>query len=97
MQQKIDKMYSGNTKAIVAGVHSTNDYIVMNALLSGMRLQVDDEEFIAGVKKAKRNEAVLLGYPIKSIAEAAECVLTGKKYGGSSPIVKDLLTNGFNF
>ena len=96
MQQKIDEMYSGNTEAIIAGVHSKNDYILMNALLSGAKLKIKEEDFIAGVEKARSNETVLLGFQLKSVAEAAYHFLTDRKYAGSDPVIKALIKNKFN-
>ena len=96
MQQKIDEMYSGNTEAIIAGVHSKNDYILMNAILIGAKLKIKAENFVAGVEKARTNEIVLLGFPLKSVAEAAYHFLTDRKYNGSDPIVETLIKNEFN-
>ena len=96
MQQKIDEMHGGNTDAIIAGVHSKNDYVVMNAILSGSRLRVKSKEFIDGVKKAQENEAVLLGIPIKSVAKASICFIENRSYKGSDPVVESLIKNKFN-
>ena len=96
MQQKIDEMYSGNTEAIIAGVHSKNDYILMNAILSGAKLKIKDKDFIAGVEKARDSEIVLLGFPMKSVAEAAYHFLTDKKYNGGNPIVETLINSKFD-
>ena len=95
MQQKINEMYNGNTEAIIAGVHSKNDYILMNAILSGAKLKINEEDFIAGVEKARSNEIVLLGFPLKSVAEAACHFLTDKRYNGNDPIVETLIKNKF--
>lgn len=95
MQQNVNEMYNGNTDAIIAGIESDNDYLVMNAILSGSAHKIDDERFIAGVEKAQRNETVLLGYPIKSVAEASYHFITGKKYRGNDDIVETLLKNKF--
>lgn len=96
MQKKIDEMYNGNTDAIIAGVYSQNDYILMNAILSGAKLNIKEKNFIVGVEKARNNEIVLLGFPIKSVAEAAYCFLTDRKYNGNDSIVKTLIDNKFN-
>lgn len=95
IQQQIDEMYSGNTEAIVTGVHSKNDYILMNAILSGAKLKIKEEDFVAGVDKARTNEIILLGFPIKSVAEAAYHFLTDRKYNGSDPVVATLIKNKF--
>lgn len=95
MQKKINEMYSGNTEAIIAGVHSKNDYILMNAILSGAKLKIKEEAFITGVEKARSNEIVLLGFPIKSVAEAAYHFLTDRKYNGSDSVVETLIKNKF--
>ena len=95
MQQKIDEMYSGNTEAIIAGVHSKNDYILMNALLSGAKLKIKADDFVDGVEKARNSEIVLMGFPIKSVAEAAYHFLTDRKYNGSDPVVETLIKSKF--
>ena len=96
MQQKINEMYSGNTEAIIAGVHSQNDYILMNAILCGAKMEIKDDDFVAGVEKARTNEIVLLGFPLKSVAEAAYHFLTDRKYNGNDHIAETLIRNKFN-
>ncbi len=96
MQQTINEMYSGNTDAIISGVNSNNDYLVMNAILSGTKKKIQDERFIEGVQKARKSNVVLLGYPIKSVADASYYFLTKQKYDGDDEIVKTLLENEFN-
>ena len=95
MQQEIDEMYNGNVDAIVAGVQSENDYLIMNAILSGAQQGIKNGGFLAGIKKACDSESVLLGIPLKSVAEAAYCFLTEESYLGNDRIVTTLLENHF--
>ena len=96
LQNKVDSMYSGNIEAILSAVSSSNDYLIMNAILCGAKLKLKDKGFIAGVEKARNNEAILLGFPLKSIAEAAFHFIKGTKYEGNEDLVKTLIKNEFN-
>jgi len=96
MQKMIDEMYCGKTDAVIAGVSSDNEYLVMNAILSGARHKIRDERFLKGIDKARTSEVVLLGFPLKSVAEAAYYFLTEKVYVGTDPIVDVLLKNKFD-
>lgn len=95
LQNKVDSMHSGNVEAILSGVSSKNDYLIMNALLCGAKMKLKDKGFMAGLELARNNEAVLLGFPLKSIAEAATHFVTGKKYEGNDELVKTLIKNEF--
>ena len=96
LQNKVDSMYNGNIEAILSAVSSANEYLVMNAILCGAKLKLKDKAFITGVEKARSNEAVLLGFPLKSIAEAAIHFITEKEYKGNDDLVKTLLIKEFN-
>lgn len=96
MQTQINKMYAGDTAAIIRGISSENDLIVMNSILAGARLRVLDEDFLAKIKDAQNSDVVLMGVPLKSVAEAAVCLLTGADYGGDDALVRDLIDNEFN-
>lgn len=95
IQQKIDEIHKGNIAAIIEGVSSNNDLIVINAILSGAKLGVRDTSFIEAINKARLSETVVMGYPMKSVAEAAYHVLTDSKYYGEDNLVKTLLANKF--
>lgn len=95
LRNKVDSMYNGNIESILSGISSSNDYLIMNAILCGAKLKLKDKGFIAGVEKARSNEAVLLGFPLKSIAEAAIHFITEKEYKGSDDLVKTLIKNEF--
>lgn len=96
LQNKVDSMYNGNVEAILSAVSSSNDYLIMNAILCGAKLKLKDKAFINGVEKAQSNEAVLLGFPLKSVAEAAIHFITDKEYKGNDDLVKTLLIKKFN-
>lgn len=96
LRNKIDSMHSGNIESILSGISSSNDYLIMNAILCGAKLKLKDKGFIAEVEKARNNEAVLLGFPLKSIAEAALHFIKGTKYEGNEDLVKTLIKNEFN-
>lgn len=94
-QQKVDRMYSGDVSAIIAGIHSGNDYLMMNAVLSGAKHKIKDTSFMDGLKKAQESEAVLLGFSLKSVAEAAYIFLTGREYTGEDAGIKTLIESEF--
>lgn len=96
LRNKVESMYNGNIESILSSISSSNDYLVMNAILCGAKMKLKDKGFIAGVEKARDNEAVLLGFPLKSIAEAAILFITGKEYKGNDDLVKTLIKNEFN-
>lgn len=96
LRNKVDSMHNGNIESILSCISSANDYLVMNAILCGAKLKLKDKGFIAGVEKAQSNEAVLLGFPLKSVAEAAMIFITGKEYKGNDDLVKTLIKNEFN-
>ena len=95
VQQKVDRMHSGDVSAIIAGIHSGNDYLTMNAVLSGAKYKIKDTAFMDGLKKAQESEAVLLGFSLKSVAEAAYIFLTGGEYTGNDAGIKTLIENEF--
>lgn len=96
IQNKINSMYNGDIESILSAVSSANDYLVMNAILCGAKLKLKDKTFIAKVEKVRSSETVLLGFPLKSIAEAAICFITEKEYNGNDDLVKTLIENEFN-
>lgn len=96
LQTEIDRMYDGNFDAILSNISSKNEYLVMNAILCGTKRKIKNDEFIAGVKKAQDSETVLLGYPLKSVAEASLLFLTDKEYDGDDELVKSLIKNKFD-
>ena len=96
IQDEIDKMYAGNIDSILSNVFSKNDFLVFNAILCGSKLNLKNDEFITGVKKAQSSEVVFLGYPLKRVAEAALHFLSDKKYTGDDNLVKSLIANKFN-
>ncbi len=99
MNEKLDiieRMYGGDIEAIISNVFSKNEYLVMNAILSGTQNKVLNVEFLEGVKKAQNSETVLMGIPLKSVAEASIHVLIGKKYEGNDDFIKNLILNNFN-
>lgn len=95
VQNKVDSMHNGNIEAILSGVSSENNYLIMNAILCGAKMKLKDESFISGLESARNSEAVLLGYPLKSIAEAATHFVTETKYSGNDDLVKTLIKNEF--
>lgn len=95
LQNKVDSMYNGNIEAIISAVSSSNDYLIMNAILCGAKIKLKDNGFIAGVEKAQSNEAILLGFPLKSVAEAAIHFITEKEYKGNDDLVKTLIKKEF--
>lgn len=96
LQNKVDSMHNGNIEAILSGISSSNDYLVMNALLCGAKFKVKDKLFIDGVEKARNNETTLLGFPLKSIADATIHFIREKEYKGNDDLVKTLINNEFN-
>lgn len=95
MQKKVDQMHSGDIAAIIDGVNSGNDYLTINAVLSGAKHKIKDAAFMDGIEKARNSEAVLMGFPLKSVADAAYIFLTGRKYAGDDGLVKTLIANEF--
>lgn len=96
MQTLIDKMYDGDTEAIVSGISSKNDYILINSVLAGTKYGIKDKRFIDGVLKAQNSKSVLLGFSLASIAIASEHFLTNKRYMGDDTTVKALIESKFN-
>lgn len=96
LQTKIDKIRAGDTAAIIRGISSQSDLIVINSILAGAKLKLADKDFIDGVKKAQNSNVVLLGFPIKSIAEAAIYFLTDTEYSGDDALIRELIDNRFN-
>jgi len=88
-------MHSGNVPAIIEGINSGNNYLMMNAVLSGAKHKIKDTAFMDGLKKARDSEAVLLGFPLKSVAEAAYIFLTSGEYTGEDAGIKTLIANEF--
>ena len=96
IQNLIDDMYNGNTDAILSGVSSSNDYLLINAIIAGTKQGINEGRFIEGLTSAQKSESVLLGFPIASIATASLHLLQEKKYTGDDAIVKELLENKFD-
>ena len=95
LQNRIDAMYNGDKATIIESVNSSVDILVMNAIISGTRAKIKDNDFLVGVSKAKENRTILMGIPIGSVAEAALCYLKETKYMGDDEIVKNLIRSGF--
>ena len=91
----INKMYNGDTEAILSGVSSDNDFVLTNAILAGTKQGIKEKKFIEGVSKAQNSKVVLLGFPLASIAVASRHFLEGEKYFGDDEIVKSLLETDF--
>lgn len=96
IQNLIDDMYNGNTDAILSGISSNNDFLLINAIIAGTKQGVKEDKFIEGITKAQESEAILLGFPIASIATASSHLLQKKKYTGDDVIVKELLESKFD-
>lgn len=95
IQLVINKMYAGDTEAIISCVDSEKSILVMNALMAGTKMMVRDVRFLCGVKKAKKSEAVLLGIPLKKVAIAAEHLLGIQKYRGNDKVILDMISSEF--
>ena len=95
-QRHIYLMGTGDVKAIVAGVESNNEYVVLNAIIQGTIKKIKDTNFVEGIRKAKDSDAVFLNLPLRSVATAALDVLSIEQYRGNDAVIKDLIACGFN-
>lgn len=95
IQLVINKMYAGDTEAIISCVDSEKSILVMNALMAGTKMMVRDERFLSGVKKAKKSEVVLLGIPLKKVAVAAEHLLGIQEYMGNDKVILAMISSEF--
>lgn len=96
IQTMVDEMYKGNIEAILSGILSDNDYVLMNAILAGTKQGLKERKFIEGVSNAQNSKTVLPGFPLASVAVASRHFLEGKKYTGGDAMVKLLLDNKFD-
>ena len=97
IQTQIDQMHEGDLGQIIAGIHSSNDLLVMNAIFAGANQRITDEDYIAGLRKALDNSVCLMDIPISSIATAALHVLKVQKYTGHDPRILQLISSEFEF
>lgn len=95
LKKLIDEMYSGNAEAILSGISSESDYIVMNAILTGAKRGMTEKQFLDGLAKAQESKTVLMGFPLASVATAAAHFLKKIKYTGNDEIIKTLIENKF--
>lgn len=96
-QRKIDDMRNGNIIEIKNCITSDVPILIMNSILCGAKIGLNDTDYIKGVDKARSNKNVLMGIEIGTVAEAAFCFLTKTKYNGNNDTVKKLIKNQFNF
>ncbi len=97
MQHIADEMHKGNVSAILRGIHSENLFLRVNAILSGAKFQIHNHDFWEVVKESLNDDTVVLGIPLKSIAEAAFFYVSGKEYQGDDAYVKGLIANQFKY
>lgn len=96
-QRKIDEMRNGNIVEIKNCITSDIPILIMNSILYGAKIGLNDTDYIEEVNKARLNKDVLMGIEIGTVAEAALYFLTKTKYDGNNDTVKNLIKHQFNF
>lgn len=96
-QQAIDNMYKGDIEAIKENITSDVPILVMNAIISGVKIGLKDEKYIEKLEMNRLNKSVLMGVCLGSVAQAAVCILTGKPYLGNDSSIKSLIKSNFEF
>lgn len=96
-QQAIDNMYKGDIEAIKENITSDVPILVMNAIISGVKIGLKDEKYIEKFEMNRLNKSVLMGVCLGSVAQAAVCILTGKPYLGNDSSIKSLIKSNFEF
>lgn len=96
-QRIIDEMYSGNILTIKSNITSDIPNLVMNSIIAGIKFNIQDNDYIEGIKKACSNKTILMGICLGSVAKAALCILTNSQYNGNDSIIKSLIDNHFEF
>lgn len=96
-QQAIDNMYKGDIEAIKENITSDVPILVMNAIISGVKIGLKDEKYIEKLEMNCLNKSVLMGVCLGSVAQAAVCILTGKPYLGNDSSIKSLIKSNFEF
>ena len=95
-QQMICRIHTGDIDTIIEGTNSRNDLVVINAIISGAKMGISDARFLDGVSKALESDAKVMGYPLRSVAEAATLYLFGREYNGEDAVIQALLANKFD-
>lgn len=94
-QKIVDEMYSGNTECIISNIFSSNPYLVINAIICGVRYRLNSPDFIYGIRVATSNTQRVLGYAISSVANAAMCILNDMPYRGDDRVTIELIKSNF--
>lgn len=94
-QHLIEKMHSGDLDAIMEGISSNCDILILNAIMAGTKQKVKNAAFIDGIIAAAHSEAILLGVPLKSAARASLHLLGHRLYTGADPMILSMIETGF--
>lgn len=97
IQSRIDEMHNGSVAAIMNGIHSSCLFELLNAIITGTRIHLLDEDFVNCVKAATRIEDTLMGVPLSDFARASLDSLGIQKYTGDNKKIKELIQCKFKF
>ncbi|MBP0954104.1 MAG: hypothetical protein J6M90_00510 [Oscillospiraceae bacterium] len=91
----INRITSGDSDAIIAGIQDNSPIVQLNALIYGTKAKIQNSVFVNSLKSLIGSRAVFFGVPMEKYVLAALDVLGVQNYQGDDDFVLRLIHSDF--